>query len=555
MGQESYFENILIKPATCEEENGSIQIDPPPSYIDYLWQDSVESLDRFNLAPGSYTISGEDEEGCIETIVLEVPDISDCAFELITWEVPQPIPTPGAPIYPCIVVGFNFTLDGIDVPHEHLDINWTVTVPLQTFPYINVYTSNESSIPVYTDGTVVDLDISLQTEFGAIPCCSFSDKITINDECPPLSPPDIFVSKSTFRDGSNASTIPGMVELLVYGDGNCESTTDIRGFIIDDNNGQLILGQDSTLTNGAALHVNDGFVKFSNDPNWAAIPNGSIITIFESGHALNTSLLSIEDPTDSNQDFHYILALENPTYFEGSTAQWDYNLQHNTYQGGATQPSWSLIEANGETDAMQVRYPDGTYCHGFSYGKNSASAEENNFALYLSKTSHPYCQIQMDELSYLDKSAFSIQEITGGFQPGQMQSANLQAIVEQLRDCNQPGPSFVAQENTTPVPNLNTETAEKGNHTLNAQSILEVYPNPFEQFLQVSFQSQNMGLGHIKIYDGQGRLVQSYDLQCNGFLQHLEIEFDRKSSGLFFIHFQPPNAEAIVKKAVLLKSD
>ena len=70
-----------------------------------------------------------------------------------------------------------------------------------------------------------------------------------------------------------------MVELFVYGDGTCEATTDLRGYIIDDNNGQLIPGQDTTLTNGDSLNVDPGFIRFTDDPNWAAVPNGSIISI------------------------------------------------------------------------------------------------------------------------------------------------------------------------------------------------------------------------------------------------------------------------------------
>ncbi len=556
LSQENYFENINISPATCGEGNGSIQIDEPPSYIDYIWLDSIESLNRSQLAPGIYTISGEDEEGCIETIVLEVPDISNCAFELTTWYVPQPVPgsSRDGTIYPCIVVGFNFTLNGVDVPYEYLDINWIATAPSPVYPTGYIYTSNEPSVPVYVDGTVVDLEVSLITEHGPIPCCTFTDKIHLRDVCPPITPPKIYVLRSTFRDNTHTSTIPGMVELLVYGDGTCEATTDLRGFIIDDNNGQLIPGQDTTLVNGDSLNIDPGFIKFGNVPNWAAVPNGSIITIFESGHALNTALSSNEDPTDSNLDFHYLLALENPNYFEGSTSQWDFSKQYNTYQGTTVSPSWTLIEANGETDGMQVRYPDGSYCHGFSYGKNSASLEENLFALYLSETPHDYCQIQMNELSYFDKSAFSIQEITGGFIPGQIGSSTMQNIVDQLRDCSQPGPSMIAQE-TQLLPPLNTVHENNSKQTSFGQNILEVYPNPFQQFLQINFQSSSVGEGSVRIYDGQGRQVDHHKVFCDGQLQHLEVDFSKKLSGLFFIQFQSPEGTIILEKAILLKTD
>ena len=199
-------------------------------------------------------------------------------------------------------------------------------------------------------------------------CCSFSDKITITNPCRNVQPPRLYVYKSTFRDGTQTANVPGLVELLVYGDGTCGGTTDIRGFIIDDNNGELIAPQDSTLADGSSLNIDAGYVRFANHNNWAAVPNGSIITIYESGHSFNSGIASISDPTDANQDFNYILNLDNTTYFTGHSSQWDFANQVNTYAGTSINPSWQLIEANGKADGMQVRYPEGDYCHGFAYG-------------------------------------------------------------------------------------------------------------------------------------------------------------------------------------------
>ena len=158
--QENFFENIEITPSTCLGDNGSIQMDEPPSYIDYVWDDGNTNLHRDGLPPGIYTISGEDEDGCIETIILEVPDISDCDFEFVTWQLPGPTLERG-PSRPCVVVGFNFTLNGIPVPIENLDIFWTVTVPIPYYPYSYTYYSTEPTIPVYTSGTILDLQVSL----------------------------------------------------------------------------------------------------------------------------------------------------------------------------------------------------------------------------------------------------------------------------------------------------------------------------------------------------------------------------------------------------------
>src|SRR5690606_26405807 len=107
------------------------------------------------------TISGEDENGCIETLIVEVPDFSDCDFELVTWELPAPLPSERGPVPPCVIVGFVFTLNGIPVSHEFLNIQWTVTVPISTFPYSYTYFSSNPTIPVYTAGTILNAQVSL----------------------------------------------------------------------------------------------------------------------------------------------------------------------------------------------------------------------------------------------------------------------------------------------------------------------------------------------------------------------------------------------------------
>lgn len=566
--QENFFEDVLINPATCGEDNGSIEIDLPPHYVDFVWDDGFEGLNRDGLASGQYTLTGEDPDGCIETIVLEIPRIGSCELELITWQVPQPVPDPNrprndVPNYPCVVVGFIFRLDGVVIDPEYLDINWVVT----TISPPSVYTSHQPTVRVYRNGTVVDLDVSLLVEDGPpIPCCDLSDKIILN-ECPiVIDPPKVYVSKSTFRDGSNINNVPGIVELLVYGDGQCGGTTDIRGYMLDDNNGQLIPPQDSTQTNGSGLNVDEGYIQFANNQVWASVPNGSIITIYESGHPLNSNLVTLDDPTDANQDFNYIVGLENSNYFGGKNSTWDYAKQYNTYDGSSANLGWQLIEANGGGDAMQVRYPDGKYCHGVSFGKTAESIDENYFALYITETEHPYCRIQMNELSYLYSGDFSVHETQGGFDPGVLETDSLIALVSHLRDCNNPLP-FISPPNDdieiqvelseveviTEEDPIENEVITK--QESKAESLLNVYPNPFHQLLFIDYQSKIPGTGSIWIYDSQGRVIKTVQVDCTGKKQNLKVDFEDHATGLFFIQFRSPDSKFISEKALLINLD
>ena len=558
--QENYFENIQIIPATCDVDNGSIQIDPPLGYVEFMWVDSTLVLNRDSLAPGTYTISGEDEDGCIEVIILEVPDISDCEFEITSDYVLSPYPSGGGPgiKWPCRMVSFSFTLDGEEVPVEYLDILWEITVPMTIFPYTMTYYSTQPTVPVYVSGTTVRGDIGLISEYGEIPCCTFSDSIYVTTPCPVDSfPPRIYVYKSTFRDSANTSSVPGLVELLVYGDGTCGDSTDIRGYIIDDNNGELIPPQDSTLQDGSTIHVDTGYIKFADHSNWAAVPNGSIITIYEPSHSLNEGLAEIDDPTDSNSDYNYIVSAENSTYFTGHHSSWNYDDQRIDYDSSTLSLSWELIEANGGAGAMQVRYPDGDYCHGISYGETTASIEENLFPLYISDKEYPYCHIYMTELSYLDKTAFSISQTSGGFDPGEFDSDFMEEMFDYLRDCDSIILPYAIPIEDKPVQaQVQLPRSEKtgpAKKESSQEDHLRVYPNPFQQFLHVEYKARVPGQGSIRIFNSQGKIVRTIRADCNGKMQSQTVDFGNGNvNGLFFILFQTPDEQFISEKVLLM---
>lgn len=108
------------------------------------------------------------------------------------------------------------------------------------------------------------------------------------------------------------------IELLVAGHRTCrDSTADLRGWIFDDQNGWY------GTNNSAAGHY-----RFKDDPNWANVPFGSIILVYNSASGeKNLSITLPDDPTDSNKDYTYIVPINSSSYFE------QHNTEPNNFSG------------------------------------------------------------------------------------------------------------------------------------------------------------------------------------------------------------------------------
>jgi hypothetical protein len=550
--QENLFENISITPATCNEDNGGINLEPLPGVL-VEWLDGSEDINRNDLASGIYNLSVTDVDGCVEKVRLEVPDISNCNADVSVeyFDLPGK-PSQVGPTRPCGLVQFTFTINGELVPFEYLHVLWTVTTPTPYYPGSYTYTTSDPSVPVYVFGTVVELEVELNPQlYGALSCCYFQETVYIVSPCRYISPPKVYTRKSTFSESSYGAQVPGVVELLVYGDGSCGDTTDIRGYILDDNNGELISSKDSNLVTGSSLNIDAGYVRFADRANWADVPNGSLITLFDPNHALNDSLALLADPTDSNNDFHYIVSIEDSTYLEGKNTTWVYGKQSITYDSTDTPLSWSLIEPDGEAGAIQVRYPNGDYCHGFSFGETGTSSDPNSFPLHITEEDHLYGQIHMEQLSYLDKSAFTFYAQTGGFEAGLLGDSTLENMILYLRDCNFQPLVFMPPGND---PNLlQDEILERVFQTKMADQYFKVFPNPFERYLQVQFQCPFQGEGTIRVFNSRGMLIINHPVQCTGEEQTITLDFDEvAANGLYLVQFQTPDKQMWIEKVTLI---
>jgi hypothetical protein len=160
------------------------------------------------------------------------------------------------------------------------------------------------------------------------------------------------------------------------------TTVDLRGWIIDDNNGDFACGPIS------GVGIAQGHVRLAVVAAWSAIPVGSIL-LFHNDADPNV-LVPANDPTDADMDSVYVIPYSS-TLLERSSGSLNCPLDPtdqiplgcnaacpaagsslylpSTYNVGGSVTPISL--ANGG-DAAQVRDPLGNYVHGISFGTSAA---------------------------------------------------------------------------------------------------------------------------------------------------------------------------------------
>jgi len=156
-----------------------------------------------------------------------------------------------------------------------------------------------------------------------------------------------------FSQGASGSK--EFIELVVVGNRTCtDSTADIRLWIFDDNNNWHGSGGNA-----------QGFYRFRNISQWANIPYGSVILIYNNGDR-NTSLSLADDPTDSNNDGVYVVPVSSGLLEKSS---------NNGYIGATytnTGNNWSPLGLRNDGDAVIVTSPSNLSApyHSIAYGSN-----------------------------------------------------------------------------------------------------------------------------------------------------------------------------------------
>ncbi|XOV68897.1 MAG: hypothetical protein ACFHU9_06870 [Fluviicola sp.] len=199
--------------------------------------------------------------------------------------------------------------------------------------------------------------------------------INQNDPCVPTLPSTGLIINE-WSNGSSGNQ--EFYEFVVAGE--CGETVDIREYILDDNN--------ATFTNpadydGTASGIAPGHFRFTNDAQWASIPVGSVIVVYNADDP-NTSLPA-DDPTDADNDSLYVVP-HTSTLFERCTTLPTSSAPDSVYAPCtyATAPlnGWGALSLRNGGDAIQVRLPNGDYYHGVSYGGSEMTGGPDNLKLF-----------------------------------------------------------------------------------------------------------------------------------------------------------------------------
>jgi len=159
------------------------------------------------------------------------------------------------------------------------------------------------------------------------------------------------------------------VEFVVVGTPNCtQQCVDLRGWIIDDNNGFH--------AQGSGTGIAAGCMRFRNIPQWACVPLGSIILVYNESDK-NPSITLADDPTDANNDKVYIIPA-NSNVLEGNSLNPSVP-NGSSYTGFTftTPAQWIFVEMGNGNDCFQTVAPTNLTAshHSVGWGNNTQSID------------------------------------------------------------------------------------------------------------------------------------------------------------------------------------
>lgn len=165
------------------------------------------------------------------------------------------------------------------------------------------------------------------------------------------------------------------VELLVIGSPSCQTPVpcmDLRGIILDDNNGYFASGSGTGIAQGA--------VRFANNAFWSCIPQGTMIVVYNESD--RNVALPPDDLSMSDGNCRLIIPVSS-TLFEGqstspTSSNSSYPANASWFAGAG---SWNQVAMANSGDSFLILSSNTATVpsHAVSYGNNS-----NNTIIYFS---------------------------------------------------------------------------------------------------------------------------------------------------------------------------
>lgn len=161
------------------------------------------------------------------------------------------------------------------------------------------------------------------------------------------------------------------VELVVIGPPavNCTQPAclDIRGWILDDNNGYFSGGE------GSGTGVAAGAIRFSNNAVWQCVTPGTIILIYNN-EEFDAGIIPPTDQSTTDGNCQLVLPVSSPLFERHETQPGTSSMNYAT-TGWIAGGQWSRVAMANSNDSFQILDPSNTSApvHGVSWGNNNTS--------------------------------------------------------------------------------------------------------------------------------------------------------------------------------------
>ena len=516
----------------------------------YYWTDGATGPVRRGLGSGIYTFVVRDPYGCEESCDVELIGGLSC---VLSYDVLMREKYCEAVIYLHIE-----DVNGTDLSNNpNLVVEWADGSPVGLIRNV----SGEPNTTVCYGVTV-----SITGEDG-VSCCSQTIScipVSFNKCNKGSSKKRIIVNEAErSTDGKYQ-----FAELLVIGDGSCSDSMDLRGYIVDDNNGDLIRPNAFVNEwNAEEIGIDAGYLMFSKVEAWSAVPSGSLLVLY-GDRADMPADFPPDDPWDSDGDGVYVLSVSQPEAFEARSNSWSEGLQKLPYKPEDDNPlavSWDVLRLSAPADGMQVRDTAGELVHGISSGQ-SPFAIEGAYDLWLGTQNTSGLNCRFTGTDWTSAQDFTCLSANAGMSsPGLPNSAANDSLIMYLRTCdttqlillltaNEQGASLPAgQGKMTVAQQQSGESAVVSNSDATAQSANEVqiWPNPYKRQLQIFLKSSQPGMAELRIWTVSGVLLhrQVFDLSGGSGLFELDKAASLPSQ-LLFAEIRFANGERRMLKIV-----
>jgi gliding motility-associated-like protein len=171
------------------------------------------------------------------------------------------------------------------------------------------------------------------------------------------------------------------VELLVIPsitNQNCETCMDLRGWIIDDNNGYFSNG------NTSGTGVAAGAVRFSNDAIWSCVPFGTLIVIYNQAD-VNVAIPA-QDVSLSDNNCRLILPVSSNLLEFQTVSPGSGNTTYPTSGWTAGGSLWGPLGMSNNDDSFQTYSPTNTLIP--TFGVSWENNNSNNIIYFTGGTSN-----------------------------------------------------------------------------------------------------------------------------------------------------------------------